>query len=244
MFTVYEKRIVYAWKPLPPTCYLLVLCSQPWKLGWTRNCMLQLSRNENFKSSDIQGLGIRSFDLWSFNLFDLQTRSTVTVSISSIFEKDQTWSNWSRRSFDLWSTVTTFLLNFQDIFLSSVNFAGLGICSFSLSLFVLLLKITDIKEWLWAIRSRRSLKKSNREQIALKKWAICSKKTYFLNVFDSFPHFYAQAQIAPVANDKRALGAICSFSLANGTFTLLLTKKEWFNQKTDKRILNPAPLRK
>ena len=103
------------------------------------------------------------------------------------------------------------------------------------SLFALLLKIAHFKEQPWAIRSCCSLQKSGHEhlltllftkrqseriplvalkkrelihswfeQIASKKRAICSKKSYFWTVL-SFPPFYAQKWISPVA--------LCSFTL-------------------------------
>ena len=46
-------------------------------------------------------------------------------------------------------------------------FPGLGVCSFAYSLFALLLKFLHFKERPWAFCSRRSLKKSDREGIAL-----------------------------------------------------------------------------
>ena len=47
------------------------------------------------------------------------------------------------------------------------EYAGLGIRSFALLLYVLTLKIAHIKERLWAICSRHSLKKNDCERIAL-----------------------------------------------------------------------------
>ena len=62
------------------------------------------------------------------------------------------------------------------------------------------------KESLWANRSHCSLQKSDRERVA------------------------------QVAHDKRATGAICSFSRANRSFA---HKNDRFAQKTDERIPNP-----
>ena len=83
------------------------------------------------------------------------------------------------------------------------------------------------------------------EQIALKKRAIHLKKTYFVDSFyyTIIPPFYAKKWIAPVAlrpvtHDKRATGAICSFSRAYHTFALWLTKNERFAWKTNERIPN------
>ena len=42
------------------------------------------------------------------------------------------------------------------------------------------------------------------------------------------------------AFDSRAIEAICSFSQANRSFALLLTKKERFARKTDEQIPNPG----
>ena len=39
---------------------------------------------------------------------------------------------------------------------------------------------------------------------------------------------------------KRVTGAICTFSRANRSFALMITKNEQFAQKTDDRIPNPA----
>ena len=47
-------------------------------------------------------------------------------------------------------------------------------------------------------------------------------------------------QFAPIAHHKRATGKLCSFSRANRSFALSLTKNEQFAQKTDERISNPA----
>ena len=118
--------------------------------------------------------------------------------------------------------------------------AGLGICSFGL-----LLKIAHIKEQLWAICSRHSLKKSRRERIALvaiyKRATVSKSLSISLNKGDIseflmkknilfvrfwlfltvFPPFYAQEWMAPVALCsvalfERAAWAICSFySLKN-----------------------------
>ena len=43
-----------------------------------------------------------------------------------------------------------------------------------------------------------------------------------------------------VAHDKRTTGAICSFSPANRSFALWLTKNKRFARKTDEQIPNPA----
>ena len=47
-------------------------------------------------------------------------------------------------------------------------------------------------------------------------------------------------RFAQVAHDKRALGAICSFSQVNHSFA---HKNEWIAQKTDDQIPNPGSLR-
>ena len=115
---------------------------------------------------------------------------------------------------------------------------------FALSLFLSSLKIAHIKEHLWAIRSRRSLKKSDCEQIALdffkkckvsnslviwenrsKQWVICSKKhifCMFLTVFS--PLFYAQKWIAPIA-----LRSVTLYKRATASDSLpsLMTKERW-----------------
>ena len=47
-------------------------------------------------------------------------------------------------------------------------------------------------------------------------------------------------QFPQVAHDKRTTGAICSFSPANRSFALWLTKNKRFARKTDEQIPNPA----
>ena len=103
---------------------------------------------------------------------------------------------------------------------------GLGIRSFALFSFT---QNSSFKKWLWAIRTCRSLKNSDRESIAFitlykratmsellsllfkkeqPEWFACDlsksllksrKKFLFLYVFHCFPPFYAQEWIAPIA---------------------------------------------
>ena len=141
---------------------------------------------------------------------------------------------------------------------------------FALSLFLSSLKIAHIKEHLWAIRSRRSLKKSDCEQIALdffrkcevsnslviwanrsKQWVICSKKHIFVCFWQFSPLFNPKVicshcsslshslqksnreRFAPFPHDKRAMGAIGSFSRANCSFAhkkqAICLKNWWAN---------------
>ena len=78
------------------------------------------------------------------------------------------------------------------------------------------------KRAMWENCYHRSLKRavwvihSWIEWIARKKWANCSKNSYFSNVFNSFATLYAQEQIA-----------------------LSLTKFEQIARKTDEQIPNP-----
>ena len=150
------------------------------------------------------------------------------------------------------------------------------------------LNLFKIERGQWfACNSSKWLSKSHR---------FARKKCIF-NVFDSFPPFYTRSEslpslfarraflksdvhslrswkksdherFAPVAHDKRAMGAICSFSQVNLSFAhkkqanrspcflqksdhervalfhmqiyLLLTKNEWLARKTNERIPNPA----
>ena len=70
--------------------------------------------------------------------------------------------------------------------------------------------VTLYKRAMWVHRSHCSLKKSNVSD-SLVIWLDCSPKTsnflikYFLFAFESFPFFYAQEKIAPLA--------YCSFAL-------------------------------
>ena len=80
----------------------------------------------------------------------------------------------------------------------------------------------------------------------------CKKRgtlSNFSNDFDSFPPFYARfialrsfalfkdqlEQFSPVAHDKRATGAICSFSRSNCSLAFSLTKK------TSESLKKPMP---
>ena len=114
------------------------------------------------------------------------------------------------------------------------------------------------KEPQWANRSRRSLQKSDCEQIALalkkerQKWfarnsskllseneQFAWKKMYFSYVLDSFSPFLCQKSELLPSLRAQLLFFFTSQSLFR-CFVLSITKNEWFARKTDDRISNPA----
>ena len=73
------------------------------------------------------------------------------------------------------------------------------------------------------------------EQIALKKWAIWSKKTYFLYVSKGFPTFNAPHRIAPIA-----LCSVTLYKRAAMSYLLFFTSKALFcSQKTSDLLKKP-----
>ena len=121
--------------------------------------------------------------------------------------------------------------------------AWLGIRSFALWLFALLLKIAQIIEQLWVIRSHHSLKKCTHEQllsISLKKSNVNDslmiqanrsqnksdslKKSVFFVCFWQFSPFLSRERITPVALSSVALNKRATVSKS---LLLLLTKERW-----------------
>ena len=80
------------------------------------------------------------------------------------------------------TTVTNFILS------TCLFRVGLGICSFAHLLFALSLKIANFKEWLWEMRSRCSLKKSDCERISLVSSLFQKSDSLFSWANRSFAH--------------------------------------------------------
>ena len=119
---------------------------------------------------------------------------------------------------------------FQTYWCSTSIFTpGLGI-------FTLSLKIAHIRERLWALvfcdwKHIRTWKRAN---CSCRSLIICS---FFIERLWANRSHSGCKLFAYIPHDKRATGAICSFSCAN---VLSLTKNECLPQITDERIPNPA----
>ena len=131
---------------------------------------------------------------------------------------------------------------------------------FALLLFLSSLKIAHIKEHLWAIRSRRSLKKSDCKQIALdffkkcevsnslviwanrsKQWVICSKKHIFVCFWQFSPLFMPKSDLLTLLfaqslftkERPRAIRSLPSRQKSDGGYWLFFTSQLLFrSQKT------------
>ena len=115
------------------------------------------------------------------------------------------------------------------------------VCSTSIftpgsEIFTLSLKIAHIRERLWALvfcdwKHIRTWKRAN---CSCRSLIICS---FFIERQWANRSHSGCKLFAYIPHDKRATGAICSFSCAN---VLSLTKNECLPQITDERIPNPA----
>ena len=155
--------------------------------------------------------------LWAIARKSLRLLSQCMSNLLKLLMERATWANRLKMSNSLGKNSKKSYFSYVFVvfppFFAKELFAPVALCSVALFQRVTvskLLRLLRMKELPWVICSRLSLQKSDCEQFA------------------------------QVAHDKRVTAAICSFSRANRSFALLLTKKEWIARKTDERSPNPG----